>query len=145
MASYEKEQLRIQKFWDDLLAAEAAEQEEQIDESEGSDNDEVEEHSEDSDSEQSTEEIIRLSDLSPQPARPLVPVRVPYCYGKDNLTKWYRHFDGVSRKKKQQNILREVSGPTDQTKNLTSVEEIWQAFFTDEMLDQVVTYTNIYI
>lgn len=148
MSSQEDQQKNLEKVWADLLAKEDAE--ENCNESEGSDNDEVETSSHASDTEQSADEITNIrfpeekTDSSPE-ATTTRQENLPICFGKDQTTKWYWVFEDHVKKKSPENILREASGPTATTNNLKNKEDIWNAFFTPEMLECIVSNTNIYI
>lgn len=142
--SYEERQRYLQRLWDEELSREANEKADYFDSEHESEKDEVEESPHQSESELSADELEEGQQPLSRPESTSA-LEFPHCYGKDNITKWYWHSDGVPRKRGQHNILREVPGPVPEIRNLKSIEEIWFSFLTDEMLDSIVTNTNLYI
>lgn len=68
-----------------------------------------------------------------------------YFIGKDKTTKWYKDPFQVSLRTRPHNLIRHLPGPIGDARLAKSAAECWKLFFTDDILDTVVTCTNQYI
>lgn len=128
--SYEKEVERLLKLYEEVET-----EEEYDDEDDGWEKDVVETRSDDSDTEQEFDEAEHQMDIE-------FPHRVPFLTGKDGITKWRKHCTVRTVKTRQQNIIKTFPGVKVIAKNLKSPLDIWNFFFTDEMLEVIVESTN---
>ncbi|XP_074037979.1 uncharacterized protein [Leptinotarsa decemlineata] len=139
MASYEKEQERLQRLLEETLSedletndAEVPFDESDIDES---DHEEVTEHS--SDSEQDIDNADENNDNYQMTG--------PSFIAKDN-TYWKKHKPPrTAIRTRQENIIKRLPGPTQTTRLLKRPLEIWNHFFTEEILSEIVMCTNLFI
>ena len=69
---------------------------------------------------------------------------VNYFVGKDKTTKWYHNPLLTSSRARPQNLIRHLLGQIGDVM-AKSVAECWACFFTDDILETVVTCTNQYI
>ncbi|KAB0803234.1 hypothetical protein PPYR_00204 [Photinus pyralis] len=49
------------------------------------------------------------------------------------------------KRTRRENIIKELPGPKHEAKNLTNIQDIWQLFFTEEMINEIVEFTNVKI
>lgn len=136
--SYEREQARLRKLWEELEREEVADddeeelaQEEDIVENRDADS----ETEEEADSDEGNEENISA-----------VTLRVPQFLGKDGTSKWLKRCPNKRVRTRRDNIIRiHLPGVRAVAKNAKSVQECWSLFFTEEMLNSIVDNTNKYI
>lgn len=69
----------------------------------------------------------------------------PQFIGKDGKTFWKYCPPPKNNRIRRHNIVRHIPGVKGLAKNANSVEESWNLFFPDSILEQIVTYTNIYL
>nr|XP_023017113.1 uncharacterized protein LOC111506312 [Leptinotarsa decemlineata]XP_023017114.1 uncharacterized protein LOC111506312 [Leptinotarsa decemlineata] len=139
MASYEKEQERLQRLLEETLSedleindAEFPFDESDIDES---DHEEVTEHS--SDHEQDIDNADENNDNYQMTG--------PSFIAEDN-TYWKKHKPPrTAIRTRQENIIKRLPGPTQTTRLLKRPLEIWNHFFTEEILSEIVMCTNLFI
>lgn len=65
--------------------------------------------------------------------------------GEDKVTKWKVAEPTQSIRTRRRNIVLHLPGTKGQAKNAKSPIEAWQCFFTHEILQKIVDYTNLYI
>nr|XP_047122928.1 piggyBac transposable element-derived protein 4-like [Hydra vulgaris] len=65
--------------------------------------------------------------------------------GKDKKTEWLNKPLKKSRRRKSHNICIHLPGVIGNAKNAKTPYECWNNFFTDNVIELIVTYTNIYI
>lgn len=68
-----------------------------------------------------------------------------FFIGKDNETLWISQPISSSGKIKAKNILKILPGPKGNAKKAKTEIDAFSLYITDEMVDDIVTYTNIYI
>lgn len=64
-----------------------------------------------------------------------------YLYGK-NKYKWMTNPRGSSTRTSARNITHFIPGPVNGARDITKPNSIFKLFLSDEMIDQIVTYTN---
>ncbi|PSN58115.1 hypothetical protein C0J52_01014 [Blattella germanica] len=99
----------------------------------------IEERSHSSDSEQSAEE---KTDLSDDEVSEISDFR--FYIGKDGQTIWISE-PLPTHKTKAKNIIKILPGPKMNAKNTPKELDAFYLFITEDMLDDIVTNTNIYI
>ncbi|KAI4468792.1 steroidogenic acute regulatory protein-like [Holotrichia oblita] len=119
MGDYEKEQGRLLRLFEEIGT------DEEYDEGEI---DTIEERFETTDTEQELDSDDDITDT-------------PHFVGKDG-TKWAKDCRPKNIRTRQHNIIKVLPGPKPTTKNLKSPLEIWSAFFTDDVLNNIVQHTN---
>ncbi|KAG8295055.1 hypothetical protein J6590_089134 [Homalodisca vitripennis] len=86
-----------------------------------------------------------------QPVREPGPIQVqsrrqhpgPVYVGKDTFTKWYIHKSDARRTKtSQQNIIKKLPGVKGAAKNSRTIFDSWKLFFPDQMIQNIVNFTN---
>lgn len=130
--SYEEDQARI------LSLIKSVEEEEEILGGESSEiEDAVEIVNSNSESEQSAEEREDSSDED-------IPLSQISCniYGKDGLTVWKTIQPPQNSRTRAHNIVSHLPGVKRAAKNAKSPMEAWNIFFTDDMLQSIVIFTN---
>ncbi|KAB0803806.1 hypothetical protein PPYR_00776 [Photinus pyralis] len=65
--------------------------------------------------------------------------------GKDNVTLWRKHQNPRRGRIRQCNIIRESPGVTALAKDATDPYQTWKLFFTDDILELIVSCTNKYL
>ena len=70
---------------------------------------------------------------------------VNYFVGKDKTAKWYHNPLLTSSRTRPHNLIRHLPGQIGDPRLAKSVAECWACFFTDDILDTVVTCTNQFI
>lgn len=68
-----------------------------------------------------------------------------YYLGKDNTTKWNIHGPSLNVRTRSHNIVSQVPGVRRCAKNAMSIIDCWSLFFPDIVIEEIVTYTNIYL
>ena len=127
----------LARLWEEASSdEEPADEEEEL----ASENDIVEEIDTDSESEQDCGD----EDESESPTTATT-TRVPTFVGKDNTSRWRKHCSTKTVRTRQEQINVRLPGVTTYGRNAKSVLECWSLFFTDDMLQQIVYNTNLYI
>lgn len=114
------------------------------DENEFSDNTATEQSS--SDDSETEIEINSGSEISYHESDDDIPLilRKKYFVGKDG-TKWTRRLPNQRIRTSSVNIVTEKSGVVGDAKNCNSILDAWHLFFSTEMIENIVSCTNIYI
>lgn len=73
------------------------------------------------------------------------PSETDYFLGKDKVTKWHLNPKSNRIRTQAQNLLRHLPGVIGNARNATTPLECWNCFFTNDILETIVTYTNQYI
>lgn len=68
-----------------------------------------------------------------------------YLLGKDKLTKWSLRKPNIVRRRGPENIITRLPGVIGEARQAKTAEECWNNFFSEEIIEVVVTYTNQYI
>ncbi|KAG5870376.1 hypothetical protein JTB14_016143 [Gonioctena quinquepunctata] len=69
----------------------------------------------------------------------------PNYVGKDGQTLWKIHHNVKYSRTKTQNLITKVPGVKPHAINARSVYETWNMIITDQMIEDIVTFTNIYL
>lgn len=69
----------------------------------------------------------------------------PMFVGKDGITNWDNHISNKNVKTRAQNLIKHLPGVKAGAKNLRTELEIWKYFFTNDILNLIVHYTNKHI
>ncbi|KAG5865745.1 hypothetical protein JTB14_024140 [Gonioctena quinquepunctata] len=69
----------------------------------------------------------------------------PNNVGKDGQTPWKIHDNVKYSRTKTQNLITKLAGVKPRAKNARSVCETWNMIITDQMIEDIVTFTNIYL
>lgn len=98
------------------------------------------EHSDhDSASEQSAEEAEEIQ-------QPIIRRgNVPFYLGKDGTTKWSIHCSRRNVRTRRENIVIHLPGVLQYARNSNTVIDCWNLYFTKEMIEKIVSYTNLYL
>nr|CAI5820033.1 unnamed protein product [Callosobruchus analis] len=101
------------------------------------------EHSEhNTDSEQSDDEIENfVQEIDEKTAY----ATVHHFTGKDKKFHWMAHPPRPNVRTPRKNIVSRLPGVKNIAKNANSVESCWRLYITEEMVEQIVQYTNIYL
>lgn len=130
--SYENEQARLLRLWEEVNIDE----DEPFDDEESEDEeDNLEARLTDSDTEQEGESDNE--DLPPPAKNP----RIPSFIGKDGSL-WRKHCSNLNVRTRQSNIVIRLPGVKEYGKKAKSIFDCWNLFFSDDMLDIIVTNTN---
>ncbi|XP_043475651.1 piggyBac transposable element-derived protein 4-like [Leptopilina heterotoma] len=100
----------------------------------GESDDNIEQVSNDSSTEQSGSESedISCNDTSEK-----------FFIGKDKTTKWFSSPENKKVKTRKHNIVIRLPGVKTAAKNAQSILECWELFFTKNMIEKIVNFTNI--
>lgn len=139
--SYEKEQEKLLKLYDEVMTDNSPEFDDSI-----SDDSFEEDHCEiqdiNTDSEQEIEDVDVPADFDNLHN---VHVRIP-SFVTRNFTKWKKHAPANKRvRTRANNIIVNLPGVKKTAIHLLSASEIWNCFFTDEILETIVKHTNTFI
>lgn len=135
--NYEKEQERLLRFFDEVQTS--------ADEGEDSDSSLEEDHleyqDENTDSEQEMSEEESEKRLQPSTRK----LREPSFIVRDG-TRWKKHLNRNLRTRTRScNIVTQLPGVKGVARHKKTPMEIWSLFITDEMLEKIVFYSNLYI
>ncbi|KAF5282557.1 hypothetical protein FQA39_LY04964 [Lamprigera yunnana] len=130
--SYEKEQIRLQRLIDECFQEDNEVDTEEIFDDDEGETDVLEHQVLDTDTEQEISDDELQGDSGSN--------RGVFYIGKDSITRSEKH-----KPRQPQNIIKVTPGETAATNNLNSPLEIWKHFFTDEVLELVVQFTNEHI
>ncbi|KAF5289553.1 hypothetical protein FQR65_LT20793 [Abscondita terminalis] len=143
MASYEIEQARLQKLLDEMLFEDLQTDnpihadEGPFDKSDTEESDHEEVIDESSDSEQDIDDADGSTDEYYMTG--------PSFIAK-NKTYWKKHKPPIRAiRTRQENIIKRLPSPTQATKVLKRPIEIWNYFFTEEIISEIVMCTNLFI
>lgn len=91
-------------------------------------------------------EIPQISDseLTSDSEADIPLINFAHYTGKDGTTKW-RKRPTPKKRTKLHNIVTQKQGPRGSALQVETPFEAWNCFITDEILDLIVNYTNIYI
>ncbi|KAI4469674.1 transposase is4 [Holotrichia oblita] len=136
--SYEQEQAKLQRLFDEV----ATDSEPEPDDDESSlPDDEVEVFEYGTNSEQNVSEIEENEDFIPMEQT----TRVSYLFGKDE-TKWRKH---PTKKRNVRtcaaNLVSSLPGPKGDNRKISNMKNIWECFYTADMLENIVECTNKFI
>ncbi|CAH1955162.1 unnamed protein product [Acanthoscelides obtectus] len=128
MPHWEKEQERLLKLWEELEQEAASGSEAEENNSERSTN---------SDTEQEIDEenILHMSEATTCTSNDIY-------MGKDGVTKWSKTCENLAVKTRAENIISHLPGVKTDFKNIKEPLQIWKCFFTEQMLSDIVKYTN---
>lgn len=136
--SYEDEQIRLQRLWDEAESDGSEEDAYDSDSSLGEDNVEFQNENTDTDQDMFDEET---EVIEPNLSRH----REAYFIAKDG-TKWKKHLEYCKNiRTRADNIITQLPGVKGEAKQKTVAAEIWSLFVTDEMIENIVTYTKMEI
>lgn len=135
MSYYEAHQARLQKLWEQSLLEEPDEEIEWDDDEDLEEEDHLEERDEDSDTEQDVSDIDEESPSSPG----------TFYLGKDKSSKWRKQVPTKNVRTRSENLVKHLPGPKASTKNLQDPLDIWKYFFNNEMVSEIVEWTNQHI
>ena len=74
-----------------------------------------------------------------------IPLLYRECYNGKDKTKWKKTEPTQSIRTRRQNIVTHLPGTKGAARQADTPLKAWQCFFTDELLQTIVEYTNIYI
>lgn len=151
MGGYEKEQARIQKLWDTILAEEASDD----DDDSIADPEYVEVSDHDSDSEQDIDEPdeanvqdeemdLHESEEEDGSSEQNQSTGSRYYLGKDG-TKWRKECHPPNVRTRRHNIVSKLPGVRQYARGVQSPMESWLKLIDENMLNSIVANTNIYI
>jgi len=133
MGDYEREVKRLQTLWDEIRSEEEiSENESEADEDDLQISDHVSDTEESGESSVESDDEIPLSELQ------------NYYLGRDKRTKWHRRPLGHTKTLKR-NLINFTPGVQPDAKGAKSAVDAWMLFFTNNMMDEIVRCTNIYI
>lgn len=135
--SYEEEQARLLKLWEEFDNVEEPDDDE---EELITEDDLVENRGSGSDTEQEGDE-----ENGSENCPPAKKARVPSFIGKDGTTVWKKQCSNKKVRTRQDNIVIRLPGVKQVAKNAKSILECWTQFFSDRMLRTVVDNRNRYI
>ncbi|KAJ8969613.1 hypothetical protein NQ314_001668 [Rhamnusium bicolor] len=132
MDDFERKQERLKTLFEEVSATSEGESESDEDEVEV---DFVEERSVDSNSEQDLDEVE---------GDDFIDNNDPIFIGKDGATKWKKHSaPNKNIKTRSENIIKKIlPGVPRNLRHLKTPLDIWNTFFSDEILNTIVTCTN---
>lgn len=138
MCEYEKEENRLRKLLEEVETDSGSEYEESE-----SEEDIVEERDKDSNSEQDLDEDEALDEQEGRNNAVFINKNDPFFIGKDKLTKWRKQcVSNKQVKTRSENIVKVLPGVPRRLQHLKSPFDIWNIFFSNEILNIIVTYTN---
>lgn len=118
---------------------------------------EIDEHDSNS-SQSSEEESANFISLDPVPIPedlfqrrtdlndvPLIYIRQGYYLSKNGAIKWSIEEPPRSVRTRRHNIIRELPGPINEAKDALTPLDCWALMFPDNVIEQIVVYTNTYI
>lgn len=76
---------------------------------------------------------------------PLIYIRQGHYLSKNGAVKWNIEEPPRSVRTRSHNIIRERPGPINEAKDAQTPVDCWVLMYPDNVLEQVVVYTNIYI
>ncbi|KAJ3646387.1 hypothetical protein Zmor_005897 [Zophobas morio] len=133
--SYEKEQAHLRR----LLEEVDSDLEDVDDEESDGEENIVEFQLSDTDTEQEAESDVEdLAGPAPKPSR------VPTFLGKDG-TVWKKHRPPQTVRTRKSNLVTHLPGPKTYAKNAKSIDDCWSLFFSNDILNLIVQYTNQHI
>lgn len=135
--AYERQQCQLENFVREVLAE--SDDEEEIGGIASEEEDGVEIQEENSDSEQSADEDGDLEDYNYEQIR--------FYIGKDTETLWMNQLPPQAVRIRARNIIPAIHAPgvRQAGKNALTPIDSWSLFFSDEILEKIVEYTNIKI
>lgn len=68
-----------------------------------------------------------------------------FYVGRNTLTKWKKEMPPKNSRTRSHNIISHIPGVKGVAKNMKSELEIWQLFFPDTLLSEIVANTNLFI
>lgn len=68
-----------------------------------------------------------------------------YYLGKDGACKWRQTPPSQRVRRRSHNIIRKLPGVIGRARECKSIIECWELFFSHDIMDSIVTYTNIFI
>jgi hypothetical protein len=68
-----------------------------------------------------------------------------YYLGKDKITKWKKNPPPRNIRTAHCNIITHLPGVKPHARNAKTIIESWSLFFSDNVIQEIVTYTNIYL
>lgn len=71
--------------------------------------------------------------------------RGEFYIGRNNVTKWKKEMPPKNSRIRSHNIISHVPGVKGNAKHVKSELEIWQLFFSDTLLSEIVTNINLFI
>lgn len=132
---WEQEQTRLNKLMTECLEEEKEESDVEFDDQEESgEEDNLERQDLDTDTEQ------EISDSEDDFSE-----RQPTFVGKDKVTVWKKHVPNKCVKTKPSNIIKQLPGVKRIAKDLKREIDIWKYFFSKQVLNLIVHYTNQHI
>ena len=66
-------------------------------------------------------------------------------WGRDKITKWQKMQPSLNVRTRRHNTVKHLPGVIGLAKEAKEVIDCWNLFFTDEIIQNIVGYTNIYI
>lgn len=130
MGSFEKEQRRLLKLLEESEREDAA-----INSDSEGESDCLEERQDDSDAEQEIDDDdieIQQTDVSDE----------SIFIGRNRETRWTRSHGKLSVRKRKENIIIHLPGIKGNARNAKDILECWNLFFSNEMLLDIVKWTN---
>lgn len=145
--SYESEQKWLQQLVQECLPE--SEELQADDRSDDEEQDHIETRS-DTESEQDLDEELyeeEESEATQQQEEASTSEADLYYIGKDKITKWRKHCEPSSLRSrtKAKNIVTQLPGVKQSSKNLVDPVEIWRKFFDASVLNIIVKHTNAHI
>lgn len=120
------------------------EEEDRLEEQEALDNNQEEE-----DNEQYSEHDTASEDEAEEPDDFAVYTenRIPFVVGKDNLTRWQLHRSIANPRVRRGrcNVITEAAGLKGDARYAVTVIDAWKIFFSDEIIDKIVSDTNRFL
>lgn len=68
-----------------------------------------------------------------------------FFLGKDKITKWYHNPKSNRVRTPAQNLIKRLPGVIGNARNASTPLECWNCFFTNDIMEPIVAYTNQYI
>lgn len=137
--SYEAEQAKLQKLWEEVDEVEIS----FGTESENEPSDYVSERSEDSATEQEDQEEAEKNEEGEDDEESDTKTRKLPCYiAKDKTTRWKKHPYSTNVRTRSVNIITHLPGVKGVAKVAKTITDCWHLFFDEVMLNDIVRYTN---
>lgn len=135
---YEREKARLLTLWEEVQSDDEADEIE-ISENDDSEIDECEELHHDSETDQEAPDSDTENSSSDSETT------AGLFIGKDKSTKWRKHHYPLNVRTKRQNIISHLPGPKGNARKASTPLQTFQNFIDEEIIDEIVENTNIYI
>ena len=140
--NYEQEQEYLLRLWEEVDSDPAIEHD---DDEDFDKDDQLEEREGDSESEQDLEDEVNGEGVDDEILSKPKQRTEPYFTGKDRVTKWRKHLPSLNVRTRSKNIVTRLPGVKGPARNLRTIVDIWKCFFDEEILNMIVSNTNLFI